>query len=46
MYKDTARSVWDYLPQIVFLAAALALGCFVPSQFRELLQGAAAVAGM
>ena len=44
--KDATRSVWDYIPQIVFLAAALALGCFVPSQLRELLQGAAAVAGM
>lgn len=43
--KEVKRSLWDYLPQILFLAAALFLGCWIPSPLRELIQGAAMVAG-
>jgi hydrogenase-4 component F len=44
--KETSRSIWDYLPQMILLAAALVLGCFIPSPLKALFEGAAIVAGM
>jgi hydrogenase-4 component F len=40
------KSVWDYLPQIILLVAALILGLFIPSSLKELLRAAALVAGI